>query len=389
MTLHLDAEVLASHVIRQAATEKPYRPVGFKIDTDGIGLSVLLPGPAILANMLSLPGVDAYRDGVRLLTRPQGSDEAPEALSVLPLADALRAALSALPERSGAGEAYADLRLAASTSSPRFDAYLLDVVRAFVRRLPKVPMVAGPKAPAKSPKERARAYRARQRDAVRASAVWALTMFLTLDEDDEDPRIPPADGERVSGSALFEYASDLIDEVLAEYASAADEDDLADIRSEYPVTPPLDLARVSRQALYAVADDAGHKVTRPGRAVVLTIRKIGDRVRALLQLAADVMRDPRSPEERDRETFDRIGLPVEPARLDPAIAETASALPLPVAASMAADEDPRRALRLVGREWAERHPETRPAIVDAARAYGPDLVEAVRFRVASAVEADQ
>ncbi len=406
--LILDTDALARLRVALGRTAKGLRPVGFRLDSEGLALAVTLPGPDYLAALLSLPGVDAYRDGARLLTRPQGSEEEPEALNLPDLADGLRTALAGLPDRADAGDAYGDLRLAAGTPSARMSAYVLDVVRAYVRTLPTLPK--RPKAPEERPPgmtcaERVREHRERKREEERASARWALAMFL----DDEEA---PEPGSRVVGADLFEYVEEVLYDAVRSFAEivldpdpesedgrifrmtrAERLDEWREAASDnWPTAAPDRPRTVSRRVLYAVAEEQGHRVTRPGNVVVLTIartlRRLKEATVNALRHAADVLGDRRPVEEIAAETFDRIGAPVEPANPDPALVAVAASLPFPVASAMASADDPRRALRLVGKAWAARHPATRPAIVDAARAFGPDLVAAVRYRVAFAVEED-
>lgn len=406
--LRLDADALARHVIRRGRDAKSLRPVGFRLDSEGINLAVTLPGPDYLAALLTLPGVDAYRVGAGLLARPQGSDEEPEALDLPALATGLRAALAALPERADAGEAYADVRLAASTPSALFGAYVLDVVRAYVRSLPALPKRAKhpqERRSAKTPEERLRAHRVRKREEVRASASWALATFLADEEDGP----APASGTRVAGADLYAYASQILaaaveeyDDVMRDAGLSLDERRAAweEIRQEFLLDAPRRPRPVSRRVLYATAEEHGHRVTRPGNAVVVTVvRRLVARLKEstvnALRLAYEILgTGPADPELRaDAAVRDVLSLApaTRPESLDPRVL----ALPRDVAFAIAGvpASDVRRTFVLMAREHLRRHPGDRPNVVpiaDALRAGDPDeLVAQIRGMCADALLAGE
>lgn len=395
-TLHLDADALARHRLRLGRETRSLRPVRLRLDDEGLRLSLDLPGVDWLAALVTLDG-PAYRDGSTLLLGE-------EPLDVSALADGLRERLRDLPDRPDAEEAYRDLRLAAGTSSATFGAYLLDVVRAYVRTLPKRPAVSTPKASRPAPMtalERKHAERARRREEERASAEWALALYL----DDEAPE----PGSRVSGSVVFEYVEEALAYAVERFEETVLDPDPSDedlyrrdragrlaawdeIRAdEWESPPPARPRPVSRRVLFEVAAEVGaFRVTRPKGSVALTIvrrfiRRLKEATVTALRHAAEVLGDRRSPEAYASDVEARIGRPKAPARADERLASVADALPFPVAAAMASSDDPRRALGLVGRDWLRRHPEDREAVSAAAGAFGEDLVEAVRYRVASAL----
>lgn len=149
---------------------------------------------------------------------------------------------------------------------------------------------------------------------------------------------------------------------------------------------------LGRTTFYRVAEETGlvRRVRRASgsfflpvmHAVVRAVCRLSERAVEVLRLSG-----VEDPEAYAEEVKARIGQPQAPARGNEALAEIADALPFVVASAVASSADPRRSLGLVGREWADRHPETRSAIAAAADVFCEDLVEAVRFRVATAIEA--
>ena len=367
--LTLDTDDLARHTLRLGREVKALRPVNFRLDSEGINLSVALPGPDWLAALLALVDLDVFSGPAvvswRILTARTSSLSL---LNVPALADDLREILRALPDRPDAGEPYTDLRLAAGTSSARFAEYVLDVVRAFVRSCPTVPAVTRPEAPRPEPMtplERKHAERARRRAEERASARWALTLFL----DDDDA---PAPGSRVSGVTVFDF----VDEALA-YAAERYEETVLDpdprdedlyrsdragrldawaevCAEEWEIPPTARPRRVSRRVLFEVADDLGlFHITRTSGSVVLTIvrrlvRRLKEATVNVLRYAAEILGDDRDPETYADAVTRRIGRPEAPEAPDAALVAIAEALPFPVASAMASAEDPRKALGLVG-----------------------------------------
>lgn len=157
-----------------------------------------------------------------------------------------------------------------------------------------------------------------------------------------------------------------------------------------------DLPSVGRTSFYRIAEETGvvRRVRRRDGSYFLPVaravaRKVARFVKRLSDLATEAL--TRSGVE-DTETYaddvvERITgrAPAGPEAVGSRLLALAEALPFPVASAIASADDPHRALTLVGKMWAERHPETRPVIAEAAREFGPDLVEAVRVVVASAL----
>ncbi|KRF16120.1 hypothetical protein [Nocardioides sp. Soil796] len=185
-TITLNADGLATIRARLgASTSKAARPVNYRADSDGTPLAVSLPGPARLATRIRLDDVDAYRSGRALLTRPTGSDETPEPVSLVDVAAALTDALRALPERPDAEQAYQDLCLAAASGGGLFAGYVTDVIRAYVKALSPLPKAGavreGPKA-AQTGAERMKALRERQKvNAFASVADWLEVILLDAD----------------------------------------------------------------------------------------------------------------------------------------------------------------------------------------------------------------
>lgn len=249
--LALNVDALAPH--RNAA--RYGTPVEYRLDSDGSGVAVSLPSPAALAAWLTFADTDAYRRGSAILTRPHGSDDEPMPVALADLAATLRTVLAVLPARPDAQAPYRDLRLAASTPSPRFDAYLLGVLRARRLTLPAAP--ARPKAQttgAKSDTERNRAYRSGVRLAETASALWWLDTYLT---DEDEPAEP---GSTMTAAALYAEARDAL-EALANDEEPLDEND--------PGSPTF---RVPRQRVFlAAASDVLGKPRRTENGTTFTI----------------------------------------------------------------------------------------------------------------------
>lgn len=284
--LTLDADGLARLRVRTHADTKSLRPRRFRLDSEGLSVAVELPGPDYLAALLDLDGLDVFRAGAgALLARPTGSEEEPEALTLRDLSSALWRALAALPECPDAGPAYRDLRLTAGTSSATFGAYLDDVVRAYRAArpaLPKRPKAPQERGPAMTPTERKRAERNRRRREERESAAWLVATYLR-DEDDA----PDLDA-RVSGSALFEYAEEVLGSAVEDFEALVvspdpehDRDVFAMTREERlglweeervlfePIAAPLRPRRVSRRVLFETAEALGLRVTRPRGSVAI------------------------------------------------------------------------------------------------------------------------
>ncbi|MBT2531624.1 hypothetical protein J7E83_05710 [Arthrobacter sp. ISL-48] len=210
------------------------------------GASLEIPGPLLLAEVYALPwlrsGVDAYRSGSALLTRPLESGLKPLALHQGALSDELLAALQRLPElaTTQAGRPYRNLRLYLTEATPAArTAYLAQVVAHLRRLLPvyRPPASEEERTPAKTDAERKAASRERVRQAEEASAREWLKGFLTGWDGDVDT---PAPGSRWIASELYETAA----EVIGDYVE--DEEERED----------GGLYAVPRQRVfYAVADE--------------------------------------------------------------------------------------------------------------------------------------
>ncbi|MCW2790845.1 MAG: hypothetical protein JWP56_3148 [Aeromicrobium sp.] len=339
MLLVLDTEALAlrRNVARYG------RPVEFRLDSDGSGVAVSLPSAASLAELLSFPPtVEAYRRGAALLTRPSGSADEPTPVSLPDLAATLRGVLSDLPERPDAGLQYRDVTRAASVPSPRFDAYLLAVVRALratlnaVPRRPKAPPTAPPR---RTETARKRGQRGRSRSIEAISALWWLDAFL----NDEDEPVPP--GTALTASALHRLACGGLEDLADEPIDEGSDD-----------SP---LFRSPRRRVFLVAADV--VLGKPRRTEAGVTYTVPEPIEVLLG-------EPRIEDAPSEE-----------------LAPIVAALPDAVAGAMASADDPRRALALFGKFWVQRHPDTRESVLAAARAYSPELAAAVRYRVATGI----
>lgn len=141
--------------------ERARRPFMMKLDT---GLSVELPGPAVLADIV-LPVLNARRDirnddGCMVDLTAPAIDGEPAAVGLAELIDGVRAFIAALPEDHTAGRPYQDLRLFIIAAMPVTVAgYLRNVADAVRRSLPRV--VRAPRKRRKqTPEERHAAKRA-------------------------------------------------------------------------------------------------------------------------------------------------------------------------------------------------------------------------------------
>lgn len=223
--------------------KKTEKPVRLKTDS---GVSLEIPGPRILAEVYALPwlrsGVDAYRSGSAILTRPTGSDAEPRARHLGELANELLAALMGLPERgtTEAGRPYRDLRLFLTEATPAARGkYLADVVaqlRALLSAY-RPPVAREERPPAKTTAERKAAQRERERADEEASARDWLEGLLTGWGDDDEV---PAPGSRWLASELYETAV----EAIEEYMDAGD-----------PRPDGGDYAVPRQRVFYSVADE--------------------------------------------------------------------------------------------------------------------------------------
>ncbi|WP_460525419.1 hypothetical protein [Flindersiella endophytica] len=110
---------------------KPDRPVMYRLDDDGAGLTVELPGPRVLARLaVNALSYEVLRRNGSAYTRPRGTDTAPAQIGLDALARDLRAWLSALPDRPDAKRPYKDTRALLAAAHPdTVRAYLSDVAR--------------------------------------------------------------------------------------------------------------------------------------------------------------------------------------------------------------------------------------------------------------------
>jgi hypothetical protein len=221
-TLTLDEDRLARLRVALGREARSLRPVPLTLDSEGLRLSLTLPGVDYLAGLLALDGLDAFRRSSALLARPVGSDEEPEPVSLPALADDLREILAGLPDRDDAGETYADLRLAARTSSAAFGEYLLGAVRAYRRDLPAVP--TRPTARETAPPARTHADHCRDSRA-RFRAQEVATIRHVLRRWHETGALTP--GSHLARD-LFESASSAVERSVAAGRTLPDGSPLAD-----------------------------------------------------------------------------------------------------------------------------------------------------------------
>ena len=242
------AALAALRVAGRYYDRRDERPVRARLDADGLGIAVELPGPRILAETYAAPrlrelGLDVYRNGAALLTRPTGTEADPVAADQLDLAADLLATLAGLPDRPDAGAPYRDLRLLATNpaSAGTATAYCRDVVAAIRRHAPQWrPRAERPpidRRPATTPADRVKAHRERVRTAEVASARWWLHGYL---HDEDDPATP---GARLDAAALYALAAETLAE-LAEDGEPID-DDAPDVLFRVP----------GPRTFYEVADD--------------------------------------------------------------------------------------------------------------------------------------
>lgn len=304
--LDLDRDRLAAYRFHA----RDGRPREWRVDADGARIAVRLPAPAALAAMLAAPdGVEVFRTGVTVAARPAGSEVAPEALSLDDLRDALADDLGRL-ETVPPGTAFGDLRLAAVTGSDFLDDYLLDVVRAWRDLCPRLPRPeAARRQPAMSDAERQAASRARRVEQEYDSAVWALMLWLTDDEDGERER--PEAGARFPGAVVREYVDRRLDEALGDYAECLVDGDAEawnEDRDGYLIPAPERPRAVGRRRLYAAAEDLGFPISFPKRiahlttpevsAVIDRLNRLNPTARLIVERAAEILADEAREEVR-------------------------------------------------------------------------------------------
>ncbi|WP_164198913.1 hypothetical protein [[Micrococcus luteus] ATCC 49442] len=229
------------------------KPVKLKTDS---GVTLEIPGPAVLAEVFALPWlrsrVIAYRSGSALLTRPIESDADPAAIHQGHLASELLAALQSLPERTSgeAGRPYRDLRLFLTEASPATrDGYLSDVVTHTRRLLPewRPPVPRMERGPAKTAAERKATSRERIRREEEASTRDWLENFLIGWGDEAEA---PAPGSRWIAAELYADAASVIKDAVE------DAEDARASKEEPDTLPDGTPYRVPRQRVfYSVADE--------------------------------------------------------------------------------------------------------------------------------------
>jgi hypothetical protein len=274
---------------------------------------------------------------------------------------------------AGALEGHEDSVLTASVGSPAFFEQLAYRVPAYDGEIVLRTRSGSRTERALTATERSRLHRIRADRAERASSLAFLAALA--------PRVA---GQRLVAQDLYGSAVTSIGRKVGEEIAPGEDG------SEFFAVP-------RRRLLFKVADDVFGPRRRHARgtvyAVPADVEEITERVRrivASLSLApttveALTLSGIEDPEGYADTVLAYLGTPQKPANYDPALAAIAHALPDAVASAMASDDDPRNALGLVGKFWAERHPETRPAIVDAAKAFSDDLVAHVRYRVATEI----
>lgn len=235
-------------------TKKAEKPVTLKTDS---GVSLEIPGPAVLAEVYALPWLlastrEPFRLGSALLIRRKGSDDEPQPLDQRKLAPLLLGALAALPELDTieAGRPYRDLRLFITEAAPATrEKYLADVVAHTRRLLPewRPPKVEEERPPAKTPAERLADHRERVRREEELSARDWLDNFLIGWGDDE---ISPAPGSRWLAADLYADAAEVIGDAVEDAKDAIRE------KEEPNTLPDGTPYRVPRQRVFfAVADE--------------------------------------------------------------------------------------------------------------------------------------
>jgi hypothetical protein len=252
--LTLDADALAAMPARRGRDAAPLRAWRFRLDSDGSGIPVELPGADYLARLLDLD-LDAYRRRSAIVARPHGSEEEPEPLDLGALADGLRETLAALPARPDAGESYRDLVLAAGTPSTTFGEYVRAVVRAFRDRLPEAPARPSVRRPSstssRTPAEVERERRARFRAEEEATSRYVLRRWQ------ETGALTPG---RYLATDLYGHAVTAVERAVAAGRTMPDGSPLADT-----LRPRL---------FYAVADDVLGSRTRTRDGYVYTVAEV-------------------------------------------------------------------------------------------------------------------
>lgn len=200
--------------LRDGARYAPHpgaRPRRLRLDSQGSGISIEVPGPHGLATAAVDPwlvarGIEVFRlrRGAVLLGRPTGSTSEPSALDTRAMRADLADDLRALPDRLDAGRPYRDVRaLAREGSAADVDAYLAEAF-ATVRRLAPTWETTRPRPPRREPipePSRVRQYR----DSVRADADTTGRELLEAALSDGDL----APGQRIPAAELWEWANEV------------------------------------------------------------------------------------------------------------------------------------------------------------------------------------
>lgn len=202
------------------------RPRRYRLDDDGCGLTVEIPGPRVLARTYVAETlrveVDLFRAGGAFLERPRGTEEPPLAVPLAEVRDRLLEALQTLPERPDAGRPYRDLVLFVRAGRPdTVSAYLDDVLRSLRSALPvwRAKAAPAPRGPAQTAGERKAAQRARDRVAEEATAAWALRRWYDALDDPEalDEDRPPV-GQRLKIGDVYAVLRPGMEEAAQTYA---------------------------------------------------------------------------------------------------------------------------------------------------------------------------
>lgn len=248
---HLDG--LASLRDGRYVETRSRRPRSLRLDSDGLGITVEIPAPRVLVEVLDLfpDDVEVFRRGQALATRPRGSDATGDDLQALDLTDEARRLVeffAGLPDRDDAGRPYNDLRLFARASPDLAESYLLEVLRALRSTLSTAPRPPRPARGGTSAAERKRRSRERIRVEEDSSARWWLENYLS---GFDDPEEAPAPGTRVAAPDLYALASEALAEVVEEY-----DEEVTDPR---PGSPNFFLSLAERAEEWEeYADDEGY-----------------------------------------------------------------------------------------------------------------------------------
>ncbi|MBS42054.1 MAG: hypothetical protein CMH83_02515 [Nocardioides sp.] len=212
-TRHLDG--LASLRDGRYVATSSRRPRLLRLDSGGADVTVEIPAPRVLVEVLDLfPDVEVFRRGPALVARPRGSDASGDALQLLDVAqEATRLVdlFAALPDREDAGRPYRDLRTLAAVSPDLAGSYALEVLRALRSTLSTAPRppreVRG-----ETPRiERVRRSRAQAHADEEFSSRWWLEGYLSGWGEESEA---PASGTRVAASHLYRDACSTLEEIV-------------------------------------------------------------------------------------------------------------------------------------------------------------------------------